>query len=134
MPQNLGIMLGALPAVAPDIKPDTLGFVPRRHCAPPGAQRGLFDPDCPLVLPIDIGTSILLSAPGLLLALFAFRRTPGVRLTLGGGVAVIAIARVQPRPLQPGLGPVRLPVLLDFIPFLLPLVALGAAGADGAPG
>ena len=52
----------------------------------PGATRGLFDPDCPIALPVDIGTSLLLSAPGLLLALFAIRRRPVARLTLGAGL------------------------------------------------
>ena len=72
IPQNLGIMFGALPVVAPDIKPNTLGFGdPVVLCATPDARRTLFDQTCPLLMPIDIGTSILLSAPGLLLALFA---------------------------------------------------------------
>ena len=86
IPQNLGIMFGALPVVAPDVKPNTLGFGdPVVLCAAPDAQRSLFDPDCPLVMPIDIGTSILLSAPGLLIALFAVRRHPLARLTVGVG-------------------------------------------------
>ena len=86
IPQNLGIMFGALPVDRPDIKPNTLGFGdPVVAVHEPGAQRSLFDPDCPLVMPIDIGTSILLSAPGLLLALFALRRPREARLTIGAG-------------------------------------------------
>ena len=49
----------------------------------PGATRSLFDADCPLAVPVDIGTSLLLSAPGLLLALFAIRRHGLARLASG---------------------------------------------------
>ena len=53
IPQNLVIMLGALPVVAPDLKPNTLGFGdPVVLCTEPGAQRSLFDQDCPLVMPM----------------------------------------------------------------------------------
>ena len=117
IPQNLGIMLGALPVVAPDIKPNTLGFGdPVVLCTEPGAQRSLFDHDCPLVMPIDIGTSLLLSAPGLLIALFAIRRHPLARLTVGAGLTRRPHRAVQPRPLQPGLGPVGLPLLARLHP------------------
>jgi hypothetical protein len=93
IPQNLVIMLGALPVVAPELKPNTLGFGdPVALCTEPGAQRSLFDQDCPLVMPIDIGTSLLLSAPGLLISLFAIRRHPLARLTVGAGVTVVLIA------------------------------------------
>ena len=77
IPQNLGIMFGALPVIAPDIKPNTLDYGdPVVLCTTPDARRTLFDPTCPLLMPIDIGTSIILSAPGLLLALFAVFRRP----------------------------------------------------------
>ncbi|MEW6224313.1 MAG: hypothetical protein AB1627_06760 [Chloroflexota bacterium] len=134
VPQNLGIMFGALPLVAPDIKPDTLGFAePEPLCTAPDARRGLFDPDCPLVMPVDIGTSILLSAPGLLLALFAFGRRPVVRLALGGGLSVIAIALFNLSHFSQGWVQWGYRFSLDFIPFLLPLIAIGAARADGRP-
>ncbi|MEO5966037.1 MAG: hypothetical protein ABIR11_11280 [Candidatus Limnocylindrales bacterium] len=135
IPQNLGIMFGSLPVVAPLIKPDTLGLSPVTVlCAAPGAERGLFDADCPLVLPIDVGTSILLSAPGLLLALFAIRRRPIARLTIGVGTTVLVIGLFNLAHFSQGWVQWGYRFSLDFVPFLLPLVALGAARAgDGRP-
>ena len=135
IPQNVGIMLGALPVVLPAIKPDTLGVYPTVvFCTAPDASRGLFNPDCPAALPIDIGTSVLLSAPGLLLSLFAIRRRPIARLTLGAGLAVLVIALFNLAHFSQGWVQWGYRFSLDFIPFLLPLVALGAARAgDGRP-
>ena len=135
VPQNLGIMLGALPEVMPAVKPDTLGVYPTvMFCSAPDATRGLFDPDCPLALPIDIGTSVLLSSPGLLLALFAIRRRPIARLTLGSGLTVLVIGLFNLAHFSQGWVQWGYRFSLDFIPFLLPLVALGAARAgDGRP-
>jgi hypothetical protein len=134
VPRNLGIMLGALPVVAPDVKPDTLGFAePVYLCTAPDARRTLLDPDCPLVMPVDIGTSVLLSAPGLLLGLLAYRRRPFTRLALGGALAVVAIALFNLAHFSQGWVQWGYRFSLDFIPFLLPLVALGAARADGRP-
>jgi hypothetical protein len=134
IPQNLAIMLGALPVVTPAVKPDTLGFeAPRVLCVAPGAQRSLFDPGCPLMEPIDVGTGLLLSAPGLLLALFAIRRRSLARLTLGTVLAVSAIALFNLAHFSQGWVQWGYRFSLDFIPFLLPLVAIGAARADGHP-
>jgi hypothetical protein len=134
IPQNLGIMFGALPVIAPDVKPDTLGYADTVVlCVAPDAQRGLFNPDCPLAMPIDIGTSILLSAPGLLLALFAVRRRPLARLTIGTALAVLAIALFNLAHFSQGWVQWGYRFSLDFVPFLLPLVALGTARADGRP-
>ena len=135
LPQNLAIMLGSLPLVLPDIQPDTLGVYPTTVlCVEPGATRGLFDPDCPIALPVDIGTSILLSAPGLLLALFAIRRRPVARLTLGAGLAVLVIVVFNLAHFSQGWVQWGYRFSLDFIPFLLPLVALGAGRVgDGRP-
>ena len=134
IPGNLGIMLGSLPVVAPTIKPDTLGYAPTIVlCSAPGAQRGLFDEDCPLVLPVDTGTSLLLSSPGLLLALFAIRRRPLARLTVGAGITVLTIALFNLAHFSQGWVQWGYRFSLDFLPFLLPLVALGAARADGRP-
>lgn len=132
VPRNAGIMFGALPEVAPDIKPDTLGFFdPVPLCTEPGVDRSLFDPDCPLVIPVDIGTSILLSAPGLLLALFAFRRRGLARLSIGAAAAVVAIALFNLAHFSQGWVQWGYRFSLDFVPFLLPMVALGAARDDG---
>jgi hypothetical protein len=134
IPQNLGIMFGALPVVAPAIKPNTLGFGdPVELCATPDARRTLFDVSCPLVMPIDIGTSIILSAPGLLLALFAVARRPRARLTIGAGATVVLIALFNLAHFSQGWVQWGYRFSLDFIPFLLPLVALGAARVDGRP-
>jgi hypothetical protein len=134
IPQNLGIMFGALPVVAPDVKPNTLGFGETVVlCTAPGVQRSLLDPDCPLVMPVDIGTSILLSAPGLLIALFAIRRHPLARLTVGVGVSVVVIALFNLAHFSQGWVQWGYRFSLDFIPFLLPLVALGAGHVDGRP-
>ena len=133
IPQNLGIMFGALPVVAPDVKPNTLGFGDVTVLCTGGAQRSLFDPDCPLVMPIDIGTSILLSAPGLLIALFALRRHAKARLTIGVGLTVAVIALFNLAHFSQGWVQWGYRFSLDFIPFLLPLVAIGAAHVDGRP-
>ena len=117
VPQNLGIMLGALPEVMPAVKPDTLGVYPTvMICSAPGASRGLFDAECPLALPIDIGTSVLLS-----LARAAARAVRDPAPSDRSPHARIRADRprhrpVQPRPLQPGLGPVGLPVLARLHP------------------
>ena len=127
-------MFGALPVIAPGIKPNTLGFgdpvvAVRRRPTPTRPVR----PDCPLLMPIDIGTSILLSAPGLLLALFAApaatrpasRSARALRSSL---IALFNLAHFSQGWVQWGYR-----FSLDFIPFLLPLVALGAARVDGRP-
>ena len=134
VPQNLGIMLGSLPLVLPEIKPDTLQVYPTTVlCLEPGATRSLFDPDCPLAMPVDVGTSMLLSAPGLLLALFAIRRRPVARLTLGAGLTVLVVVLFNLAHFSQGWVQWGYRFSLDFIPFLLPLVALGAGHADGRP-
>jgi hypothetical protein len=134
IPQNLAIMLGALPSILPSIKPDTLGLEPPQPlCTAPGAIRGPFDPDCPIAMPIDIGTSILLSAPGLLLALLAVARRPLARLTIGAVLATLAIMLFNLAHFSQGWVQWGYRFSLDFVPFLLPLVAVGAARLDGRP-
>jgi hypothetical protein len=134
IPQNLVIMFGAGPVVMPDVKPDTLGFADTVYlCTAPGAQRSLFDIDCPLAIPSDIGTSILLSAPGLLLALIAFAKRGFARLSIGSGGAVVIIMLFNLAHFSQGWVQWGYRFSLDFLPFLLPMVALGAARADGRP-
>ena len=134
IPQNLRIMLAELPVVLPDVKPDTLGFgEPVSLCQAPDSQRGIFALDCPLVIPTDIGTSILLSAPGLLLALLAYRRPRLARLKVGATLAVAVIALFNLAHFSQGWVQWGYRFSLDFMPFLLPLVAIGAARADGSP-
>ncbi len=132
IPQNLEIMLGAVPVVTPDVLPNTLGIGPDLPlCTAPGAQRSPFDIDCPLAVPIDIGTSILLSAPGLLLALLALRRHALARLGLGTIAAVLLIVTFNLAHFSQGWVQWGYRFSLDFMPFLLPMVALGAARDDG---
>ncbi|HEY5629573.1 MAG TPA: hypothetical protein VIR16_08690, partial [Candidatus Limnocylindrales bacterium] len=134
IPHNVGIMFGSLPVVAPNIKPNTLGYGdPVPLCVPPDTQRSLLDPACPLAMPVDLGTSILLSAPGLLLALLAFRRPLTARLKVGASAAVVIIGLFNLAHFSQGWVQWGYRFSLDFMPFLLPLVALGAARADGRP-
>jgi hypothetical protein len=131
IPQNLGIMLGSLPEVAPTVKPDTLGLTAPEPLCTGGAQRSLFDPACPLAIPVDVGTSLILSAPGLLLMLLAHRRTGRSRLAVGGAAAILLIATFNLAHFSQGWVQWGYRFSLDFMPFALPLVALGAARADG---
>ena len=134
IPHNLGIMFGSLPVIAPDIKPNTLGFGDTIYlCADPSTGRGLFDSNCPLAMPVDVGTSVLLSAPGLLLAFLAFRRPRLARLKVGASMAVVIIALFNLSHFSQGWVQWGYRFSLDFMPFLLPLVAIGAAKADGKP-
>jgi hypothetical protein len=128
IPQNLAIMLGALPVVVPDVLPDTLGVEPAVHvCLGPDAHRSLFDIECPLAVPVDVGTSIVLSAPGLLLALLALGRHSLARLGLGSAATVVLIATFNLAHFSQGWVQWGYRFSLDFLPFLLPMVALGAA-------
>ena len=134
IPQNIAIMFGEAPYILPDIKPDTLGFRDvEQLCTAPGAQRALLDMTCPLAIPSDVGTSILLSAPGLLLSLFAFRSRGFARLAVGSGLAVGIIMVFNLAHFSQGWVQWGYRFSLDFLPFLLPMVALGAARADGRP-
>lgn len=133
VPQNLGIMLASLPAFLPDVLPNTLRFSPDVPvCVEPGAVRGLFDISCPIAVPRDIGTSILLTSPAYLLALFPLARRPWTRLVLGSLLATLAIALFNLAHFSQGWVQWGYRFSNDFVPFLLPLVALGAAaGARG---
>jgi hypothetical protein len=135
IPQNLGIMFGSLPRILPDVLPNTLQYTPDvAACQAPGAERHLFDPKCPIAIPVDVGTSILLSAPGLLLALFAIPRHGRSRLAIGTAAAVLLVAVFNLAHFSQGWVQWGYRFSLDFIPFLLPLVALGAARPrDGQP-
>ena len=81
-------------------------------CTDPGAVRGLFDPDCPLAVPRDTGMSVLLTSPAYLLAIppVLAAATGRSRLVTGAALAVLVDRVRQPHALQPGLGPVRLPL------------------------
>ncbi|HLX36079.1 MAG TPA: hypothetical protein VKR30_12660, partial [Candidatus Limnocylindrales bacterium] len=93
VPQNLRIMLGQLPAFFPNVTPSPVsGGQPL--CVDPGAVRSLFDPNCPIAMPVDVGTSLIVTSPAYLLAIPALigGRT---RLVVGAFLAVLAIAFVN---------------------------------------
>jgi hypothetical protein len=134
VPQNIGIMFGALPAILPDFLPNTLRYsadVP--VCVDPDAVRGLFDVSCPIAVPRDIGTSILLTSPAFLLVAFPLLRHRWSRLVLGSVLATVALALFNLAHFSQGWVQWGYRFSNDFIPFLLPLVALGA-GVGGRAG
>ena len=123
------------PRSCPDVLPDTLGYYPTvKLCTEPGAVRGLFE-TCPLAVPVDIGTSLLLSAPG---PAAGPVRDPALRarsrLAIGTAAAVLLIGLFNLAHFSQGWVQWGYRFSLDFMPFLLPLVALGAARpSDGRP-
>jgi hypothetical protein len=132
IPQNLLIMFAALPAVLPDVLPNTLGFNPDVPvCTGPGATRSLFDLECPIAVPRDIGTSVLLVSPALLLMLLPLRRMLTNRLAAGAGLAVLLIALFNLAHFSQGWVQWGYRFSNDWLPFALPLVAIGAATSGG---
>ena len=127
IPQNLGIMFGSLPLVAPTIKPDTLGLgpvialctdptagarpvrrgVPARHA---GRHRDEHPPERAGPPPRPVRDPPAADRPA-----DAGRRRHGPRR-----------GAVQPRALQPGLGAVGLPLLARLHP--VPAAARRARG------
>jgi hypothetical protein len=130
LPQNLRIMLTSMPAIFPDQVPAGLGNG-RLLCTDPGAVRGLFDPDCPIAMPRDIGMSLILTSPAYLLALPALRRVGSSRLVLGATLAVLAIAVVNLMHFSQGWVQFGYRFSNDFVVFALPLVAIGISRRGG---
>jgi hypothetical protein len=123
LPQNLGIFLLSTPAILPDNAGAFNTFADEELCTGPDAARGLFDEQCPLAAPNQIGMSILLTSPAFLLAAFAFRRRS--RLVAGSFLAVGFIAFVNLMHFSQGWVQFGYRFSNDFIVFALPLVALG---------
>jgi hypothetical protein len=125
IPQNLGIALFSTPVLLPDLIPAGLGdHTPL--CTEPGAVRGLFEEDCPLLLPRDTGMSILLTSPAYLLAVPAIARRYGrSRLVTGATVAVLLIFVINLMHFSQGWVQFGYRFSNDFVVFALPLVALG---------
>ena len=124
VPQNLMIFLFNLPAVAPSQAPDTLAPL----CTA-GQARGLFDANCPIMMPDPVGMSVLLTSPAYLLAPLAFipaRVGKLDRATVGATIAVLAIAFVNLMHFSQGWVQFGYRFSNDFAPFALILVALGA--------
>jgi hypothetical protein len=123
--QNLGIMFLSTPDVFPDRLRDTLGTIDEPLCTEPGAQRGLFDPDCPLALPRDVGMSVLLTSPAFLLMIPAVRRYGRSRLVTGAALAVLLVVLIDLMHFSQGWVQFGYRFSNDAVPFALPLVALG---------
>ena len=126
VPQNLAIMLVSAPTLFPDRFQDTLGTVDRPLCASPGATtRGLFDVDCPLALPRDIGMSVLLTTPALLLAIPAWFDRRRRRIVLAASLAIVLVSVANLMHFSQGWVQFGYRFSNDVIPFALILVAIG---------
>jgi len=124
LPQNIGIMLFSTPAISPDVIPSALE--PRQAlCTVPGAMRTLFDANCPVALPRDIGMSVILASPAYLLIAGALRRYGRSRLVSGAFLAVFIVALVNLMHFSQGWVQIGYRFSNDFAPFALPIVALG---------
>jgi hypothetical protein len=123
--QNLGIMFLSTPEILPERQRDTLGTIDRPLCTDAGAQRGLFDPDCPLALPRDVGMSVLLTSPAFLLMIPALRRYGRSRLVTGAALAVLLVVLIDLMHFSQGWVQFGYRFSNDAVPFALPLVALG---------
>lgn len=130
LPQNLGIMFLSTPAIMPASMPDAFGGEGAPLCTAPGAERGVFDPDCPLAVPKAIGMSIVLTSPAYLLGLGALVRRRS-RLVAGSALAVLAIAFVNLLHFSQGWVNFGYRFSNDFVVFALPLVALAMARRGG---
>jgi hypothetical protein len=123
--QNLGIMFLSTPEILPERRRDTLGTIDEPLCTEPGAQRGLFDDDCPLALPRDVGMSILLTSPAFLLMIPPLRRYGRSRLVTGAALAVLLVVVIDLMHFSQGWVQFGYRFSNDAVPFALPLVALG---------
>ena len=123
--QNLGIMFLSTPEILPERRQDTLGTIDEPLCTEPGAQRGLFDTDCPLALPRDVGMSVLLTSPAYLLMIPALRRYGRSRLVTGAALAVLLVVLLDLMHFSQGWVQFGYRFSNDAAPFALPLVALG---------
>ena len=126
IPQNLAIMLFSAPLILPAQWPDSLRLTTDAFCTLPGATRGLFDVECPLAVPNDIGMSVILTSPAYLLALPALRRFRTSRLVAGSAIAVLLIAIVNLMHFSQGWVQLGYRFSNDFVPWAVILVALGA--------
>ena len=126
IPQNLGIMLGGLPDVMPACNP--------------GVARELWSAaGCSWIVPSPVGMSLLLTSPAWLLAAGA-RPILRDRRVAGGLLATLVIGSANLMHFSQGWVQFGYRFSLDFAPFLLVPVALGAErlvarhGGDGVRG
>ena len=127
--QNLEIMFLSTPAVLPELAPGALGDGDP-VCTKPGAQRSLFDEDCPIAQPRAIGMSILLTSPAFLLAIPALR-TRRSRLVAGSYLAIVLIALVNLMHFSQGWVQFGYRFSNDFVVFAMLLVAVGMSRRGG---
>ena len=124
IPQNLRIMFLSTPAFLPDAVPSAVQ-AGRPLCLDPGAVRELFNLDCPMALPRDVGMSILLTSPAYLLAVRALWRPS--RLVFGSVISVVAIAIFNLMHFSQGWVQFGYRFSNDFVVFAILLVAAGMA-------
>lgn len=125
LPQNAAIMFLSTPVWMPTEVPSALGLGDPL-CTDPAAVRGLLEQDCPLLLPRDIGMSVLLTSPAYLLALPALRWGYGrSRLVTGAALAVLIVALVNLMHFSQGWVQFGYRFSNDFAPWALLLVAVG---------
>ncbi len=125
IPQNLVIMFLSGPDILPDRERDGLGFRDRALCTEPGATRGLFDADCPLALPVDVGMSVILASPALLLLIPALGGIRRRRLIGGAALAILFISLANLMHFSQGWVQFGYRFSNDVLPFAMVLVALG---------
>ena len=124
LPQNLVIMFLEPPMILPSTTPSSVAPAP--VCTQPDATRGLFETACPIATPRDIGMSILLTSPAYLLVIPALRGRRS-RLVAGAFLAVVGIGLVNLMHFSQGWVQFGYRFSNDFVPFALPLVAVGMA-------
>ncbi len=127
LPQNTGIMLFAAPEILPDRLRDTLGFLDEPLCTEPGARRGVFDRKCPLALPRDTGTSVLLTSPAYLLAIAALFDRARRRIVVAALLAIALVSVANLMHFSQGWVQFGYRFSNDTVPFALVLVAIGFA-------
>jgi hypothetical protein len=129
VPRNLELFLFGGPAILPDVYPAGLGDG-EPLCTDADATRSLLDRGCPIAMPRDVGMSVLLTSPAFLLAFPLLRRWGRSRLITGAGLAIAWIAFVNLMHFSQGWVQFGYRFSNDFVPFALPLVALGLAAAS----
>ena len=112
IPQNLGIMFGHLPVLFPT-------------CDPGYTTRSFTDAHCLWAKPDWFGTSILLMTPAYLLIGVAVIRVPRSLIVWGGLVSTVAIGTFDLMHFSQGWVQIGYRFSNDFIPFALPVIAIG---------
>jgi len=131
LPQNAAIMFLTTPDVLPARLPDSLGVNDTPVCQGPDRTRGLFDSACPIAVPRDIGMSVLLTTPAFLVAVAAIRRYRRSRLVTAAMLAVVLITVVDLMHFSQGWVQFGYRFSLDWVPFALPVLALGFEAMAG---